>query len=53
MSTDSAGLHADRSEGEPAWRNPAANQAFDSFDPHTKVAISSENRRPQVGSLDS
>jgi hypothetical protein len=43
MSTDSAGLHADRREGEPAWRNLAANQAFDGFKPHTKVV--SEMRR--------
>jgi hypothetical protein len=37
MSTDSAGPHADRREGEPAWRNPVANQAFNGADPHTKV----------------
>jgi hypothetical protein len=43
MSTDSAGLHADRSEGQPAWRNPVANQAFDDFNPHTKVV--SDSRR--------
>jgi hypothetical protein len=48
MSTDSAGLHADRSEGQPAWRNPVANQAFDDFNPHTKV-VSDSRRLPGVG----
>jgi hypothetical protein len=48
MSTDSAGLHADRSEGQPAWRNPVANQAFDDFNPHTKV-VSDSSRLPGVG----
>ena len=33
---------ADRREGEPAWRNPVANQAFDGFDPHTKVVSVTE-----------
>jgi hypothetical protein len=41
MSTDSAGLHPDPREGESAWRNPVANQAFDGFKPHTKVVSDS------------
>jgi hypothetical protein len=40
MSTDSAGVHGHRRVGEPAWRNPVANQAFDGFDPHNQGGIS-------------
>jgi hypothetical protein len=48
MSTDSAGLHPDPREGESAWRNPVANQAFDGFKPHTKVV---SDLRQRVGPL--
>src|ERR1035441_1903531 len=48
MSTDSAGLHADRREGQPAWRNPVANQVFDGFDPHTKVVSDSGHQARAV-----
>jgi hypothetical protein len=49
MSTDSAGVHGHRCVGEPAWRNPAANQAFDGFNPHTKVVSATEQIWSQKG----
>jgi len=45
MSTDSAGVHGHRRVGEPAWRNPVANQAFNGFNPHTKVVSATERIR--------
>jgi|SRR5271166_7190159 len=45
MSTDSAGVHGHRRVGEPAWRNPVVNQAFNGFDPHTKVVSATERIR--------
>ena len=42
MSTDSAGVHGHRRVGEPAWRNPVANQAIDGFGPQTRVVSVTE-----------
>ena len=44
MSTDSAGVHGHRRVGEPAWRNPVVNQAFNGFDP-AKIARWSEKKK--------